>query len=59
MLTGVLGDRGMRGAAAPSLHLVMLALDQTRRAIEDRRQSLSRDKQVIAFPTPRNVSAAE
>ena len=49
----------MRGAEARGLHLVMLALDQTRRAITDRRQCLSRDNQVIAFPAPRNVSAAE
>jgi TRAP-type uncharacterized transport system substrate-binding protein len=59
VLTGVLGDRGMRGAGAPSLHLVMLALDQTRRAITDRRQSLSRDNPLIAFPAPRHLPAAE
>ncbi len=59
MLTGVLGDRGMRGAAAPSLHLVMLALDQTRRAIADSRQSLSRDNPLVAFPASRHLPAAE
>lgn len=59
VLTGVLGDRGMRGAEAPSLHLVMLALDQTRRAITDRRQSLAREKQLVPFPAPRNIPAAE
>ncbi len=58
-LSGVLGDRRLRGAEAPSLHLVMLALDQTRRAITDRRQSLARDTQPIAFPAPRHLPAAE
>ena len=47
------------GAGAPSLHLVMLALDQTRRAIADRRQSLSRENQLISFPAPRHLPAAE
>jgi TRAP transporter TAXI family solute receptor len=59
VLTGVLGDRKMRNVEAPSLHLVLLALDQTRRAITDRRHLLSRDKQLITFPPPRNISAAE
>ena len=47
------------GAGAPNLHLVMLALDQTRRAITDRRQTLANEKQLIAFPAPRHLPAVE
>ena len=59
VLTGMLGDQRMRGAEASSLHLVMLALDQARRAIADRRQCLSGEKQLIAFPSSRNLPAAQ
>ncbi len=59
VLMGVLGDRQMRGVEAPSLHLVTLALDETRRAIIDRRQSLSRDTQLVILPPPRGAAAGE
>jgi TRAP-type uncharacterized transport system substrate-binding protein len=59
VLTRMLGDRRMRGMEGSGLHLVMLALDQTRRAIEDRRQLLAREKQVIGFPALRSAQAAE
>jgi len=59
VLTHTLGDRRLRGVEAPGLHLVTLALDQTRRAIEDRRLMLVREKDVVNFPSPRNIPAAE
>ena len=52
----VLANRNLRGSGAHALHLVSLALDQTRRAIEERRQALSASGgRVIEFPAPRTA----
>jgi TRAP transporter TAXI family solute receptor len=51
----MLGDRNLRNLGAPSLHLVSLALDQTRRAIEERRQALVTGGKIIEFPSPRGA----
>ncbi len=49
-VTGMLSDRKLRGIAGQSLHLVTLALDQTRRAIEERRGALASERRVVEFP---------
>jgi len=56
-MQAVLVDRGVRNSGAHALHLVSLALDQTRRAIEERRQALSANNvgRVIEFPVARNA----
>jgi len=56
-MQAVLADRGIRNSGAHALHLVSLALDQTRRAIEERRQALSASNvgRVIEFPGPRSA----
>ncbi len=59
VLTHTLGDRRLRGVEASGLHLVTLALDQARRAVEDRRLMLMREKDVVSFPPPRNVPASK
>jgi hypothetical protein len=59
VLSHTLGDRRLRGVEAPGLHLVTLALDQARRAVEDRRLVLMREKDVVNFPPPRNVPASK
>lgn len=53
----VLVNRSLRNSDAHALHLVSLALDQTRRAIEERRQGLSGSSgRVIEFPGPRSLT---
>lgn len=54
-IDGMLSDRKLRNLGAPSLHLVALALDQARRAIEERRQALASAGKVIEFPSPRGA----
>ncbi|QGM47699.1 TAXI family TRAP transporter solute-binding subunit [Methylocystis heyeri] len=55
VLTNTLGDRRLRGVEAPGLHLITLALDQARRAIEERRLALTRGREVVNFPSARNL----
>lgn len=50
VLTQTLAERRLRNVEAPGVHLVTLALDQTRRAIEDQRALLTRGGQVVSFP---------
>jgi TRAP transporter TAXI family solute receptor len=59
VLTHTLGDRKLRGVEAPGLHLVTLALDQARRAIEERRVTLIRERDVVAFPRAAKPSDSE
>jgi len=49
-VTEMLNDRKLRALDKPPLHMATLALDQARRAIEERRAFLSRDRQVVEFP---------
>ncbi|HMK90408.1 MAG TPA: TAXI family TRAP transporter solute-binding subunit [Methylocystis sp.] len=52
----VLGDRKLRNVGGHGLHLVTLALDQTRRAIEERRAILAAgERRVIEFPGARSA----
>jgi TRAP transporter TAXI family solute receptor len=55
VVTKLIGDKGVRRLDATGLHLVTLALDQARRAVEERRLILSRGDTVVEFPTPRSV----
>jgi TRAP transporter TAXI family solute receptor len=53
----ILGDRKLRGVDGSGLHLVTLALDQTRRGIAERRRFLARSGTVVEFPAPRSASS--
>lgn len=55
-VAAMLSDCRSQGLNAPSLHLVTLALDQTRRTIVERRQFLAHEGQVVNFPAPRSVT---
>jgi TRAP transporter TAXI family solute receptor len=57
-VTKMLADPKLRNLDAPGVHLVTLALDQTRRAIEERRQLVAREDKVVEFPAPRSVPPA-
>jgi TRAP-type uncharacterized transport system substrate-binding protein len=58
VLVHTLEDKGLRNVEGSGLHMVALALDQARRAIQDRRRTLATLGNVVTFP-PRNVTAAE
>jgi TRAP transporter TAXI family solute receptor len=58
----VLADPKLRRLDAPALHLVELAMTQTRRTIEERRQALAREERqekegekIVDFPGARNA----
>ncbi|ARN82864.1 TAXI family TRAP transporter solute-binding subunit [Methylocystis bryophila] len=58
----MLGDPNLRRLDAPAIHLVELAMTQTRRTIEERRQALAREERdgrvekIVEFPLTRNAS---
>ena len=57
----MLADPKLRKLDAPAIHLVELAMTQTRRTLEERRQALARaegeekGEKVVEFPGPRNA----
>ncbi|MBI1868175.1 MAG: ABC transporter substrate-binding protein [Methylocystis sp.] len=59
VLVHTLGDQGVRGVEGHGLHMVALALDQARRAIEERRRVLANEGRVVSFVAQRNLPAAE
>jgi len=58
ILFETMSDKKRRGVEPSGMHMMALALDQTRRAIQDRRRQLSNEGSVVSFP-PRNITAAE
>jgi TRAP-type uncharacterized transport system substrate-binding protein len=58
VLVQTLADRRLHSVEAPGLHIVTLALDQVRRAINERRLALAKDARVVRFPSA-GASAAE
>jgi TRAP-type uncharacterized transport system substrate-binding protein len=59
LLAYTLEDRRLRRVEGSGLHIVALALDQARRAIQERRRSFAVEGRIVAFPPQRNISAAE
>jgi TRAP-type uncharacterized transport system substrate-binding protein len=57
----MLGDPKLRRLDAPAIHLIELAMTQTRRTIEERRQALAREEReekvekIVEFPGARNA----
>jgi TRAP transporter TAXI family solute receptor len=57
----MLADPKLRKLDAPAMHLVELAMTQTRRTLEERRQALAReeregkDEKIVEFPSARNA----
>lgn len=56
VLVRTIGDRRLRGADASGLHVMALALDQTRRAIAERRKALTSNAQVKNFPARKDAA---
>lgn len=54
-----LTDKRLQSASGVALHMLSLALDETRRALADRRRELCGAAEVVAFPGPRKLGAAE
>jgi TRAP-type uncharacterized transport system substrate-binding protein len=54
-----MADKKLRSLEPGGLHMMALALDQARRAIQDRKRQLSKEGRVVSFPSPRNIAAAE
>jgi TRAP-type uncharacterized transport system substrate-binding protein len=59
VLVHTLEDKSLRSVEGASLHIIALALDQVRRAIQDRRRILAAEGKVVTFPQQRNITAAE
>ena len=59
ILIQTMADKKLRNVEVAGVHMVALALDQARRAIQDRRRQLSAEGRVVSFPSPRNITAAE
>jgi hypothetical protein len=59
VLCETLSDRELHRVEGAGLHVVGLALDQVRRTIHERRQALAKGGQVVNFPAPRSLPAAE
>jgi len=59
VLVHSLADMRLRNAATTELHMVALALDQARLAIQDRRRVLAGSGEVVAFIPHRNLREAE
>jgi TRAP-type uncharacterized transport system substrate-binding protein len=59
ILVQTIADKKLRSVEGMGVHMVALALDQARRAIQDRRRLLSKEGRVVSFPSPRNITAAE
>ena len=58
VLVQTLADRRLHSVEAPGLHIVTLALDQVRRAINERRLFLTKDAPpLLRFPAPRDTAA--
>jgi TRAP-type uncharacterized transport system substrate-binding protein len=59
ILFETMADKKLRSVEPAGMHMMALALDQTRRAIQERRSQLSGDGRVVSFPSHRNITAAE
>ena len=59
ILFQTMADKKLRSVEPAGVHMMALALDQARSAIQDRRRQLSKEGRVVSFPSPRNITAAE